>query len=233
MDITTLATLIATAVSAAATLVLAILTAKYVRLTSVLAEEAITAKDPIVYVDIELDTFGLKLVIGNVGTTSAQNITFSIQDSIQWNVRGESPTGINSLSIVKNGLAYLPPKRILKFYAGDVKDAKGAFPPGSKMHVLLNFENEAGRKIIRRFTIDLASYSEVLYESFTNPAKEVARAIRDTDFGHSSKDRMKGIVELMTKKSCSICGSSIPHKARKCPKCLEYLPEQPDRPREA
>ena len=224
MEPSSVVTLLATAVSAIATLVLAFLTAKYVRLTSMLADEARAAKYPNVFVDIEIDNFGIKFVVGNAGATPAQNIRFRVKDTVPWQIHERLPSGVSSLSIVKNGIAYLPPGRTLKFYAGSVRHVKEGFAPGSVIDVGLSFDVEPGKSITRDFCIDMSSYSDVLYESFTNPAEEVALAIRETESKKSSSVLSSGIIARLTKSSCPICQSEIPRGAKKCPMCLEFLP---------
>jgi hypothetical protein len=228
VDASTIVTLIATTVSAATTVVLAVLTAKYVRLTSALADEARSAKYPNVFVDLELDRFGIKFVVGNTGASPAQNIRFRVQDSIPWQKAEKLPSGISFLSVVKNGLAYLPPGRTLKFHAGYVAHNVDAFVSENTVDIELTYDVEVGKTVTRNVVINLGAYAGVLYESFSNPAKEVARAIRDTESRNSTRGFSNEIISRLTKFLCPICKSEIPRGAKKCPKCHEFLPEKTD-----
>jgi ssDNA-binding Zn-finger/Zn-ribbon topoisomerase 1 len=60
-------------------------------------------------------------------------------------------------------------------------------------------------------------------ESFQDPEREVARAIRDSESSRSSKDTMKSMVDRMGKRNCPACRELISRKAMKCPRCRHVI----------
>jgi hypothetical protein len=225
MDTSAIVTLVGSTASAVATVILAFLTSKYVRLTHALVEETRSAKFPNVFVDVEFDDMGVKFLAGNAGNSPALNVQFKVEDSVPWRKTEGYPTGIQELSIVKNGISYLAPNRTLKFFAGYVERNPAFFASGSAIVVSLTFETEAGTKVTRDLSIDFSSYAGVLFESFTHPEREVAKAIRDAESHRSSRDPIRSIVNRISRHTCPSCGELISPKAKKCPQCHEYLPE--------
>lgn len=72
MDPTNLAGVIGSITSAIATIVLAVLTGRYVHLTNALVEEAKASKHPNVFVDIEFDSYEVRFIVGNSGSTPCE-----------------------------------------------------------------------------------------------------------------------------------------------------------------
>lgn len=223
MDTSAIVSLVGSTASAVATVVLVFLTGKYVRLTHALVEETQSAKFPNVFVDIEFDSFGVKFIVGNAGASSALDVKFNIRDSVPWRKLDNHPTGITSLAIVQHGISYLAPGRILKFHAGFVERDVDFFASGNTVEIDLTFDTETGKTVTRQFSIDLHSYSGVLYESFTDPEREVAQAIRDAEFHRASRDPAKSLISHIGKMSCPSCGERISSSAKKCPKCHEFI----------
>lgn len=223
MDPTTLAGVIGSVVSAVATIVLAVLTGRYVRLTNALVEEAKASKHPNVFVDIEFHDHEVRLVVGNSGLTPARNLRFKVVDSVPWRKMGNLDSGFESVSAIRTGVAYLAPGRILKYSAGFVDHDPAFFSESSNVEIQLTYEAESNVIVNRNFAIELRAYSGVLLESFTHPEREVARAIRDAESHRSSRESSKSMIARVAKKSCSFCGESISSKAKKCPHCLEFL----------
>jgi len=223
MDAPAWLTLLATVATAVATIVLASLTGKYVRLTNALVEEAKSSRLPNVYVDLELDSFDVKLVIGNSGNAPAVDITFDVTDSVPWRHLGDRPTGLAALPVISKGITYLAPGRVLKFHAGIVSHDDKFFADGSEVQFILRFKSEEGKSLERAFTIELHSYTGILLESFQDPEREVARAIRDSESSKSSKETMKSMVDRMGKRNCPACRELISRKAMKCPRCRHII----------
>lgn len=223
MDFATLASSIGSVASAIATIVLVVLTAKYVRLTHALVEESRQAKYPNVFVDIEFDEINVKFLVGNAGDTPALNIQFQITDQVPWRTTGSRTTGINAITAVKSGISYLAPGRTLKFNAGYVEHDTGFFAQGSSIEVLLTFETEDREKLTRQSSIDLTSYTDILFETFKDPQREVAKAIRDSSHDRHSGGAMEKLLHNMFKKSCPSCRELISSKATKCPHCQDFV----------
>lgn len=223
MDSPSLVSLVSAIASAIATVILAGLTAWYVRLTHALVKEAESAKLPNVFVDLEFDSYQVKFVVGNTGVSPALNVHLDIDDSIPWRKIGEHPTGLSSLAIVKNGLKYLAPGRTLKFSAGFADNTPEFYAAGSEVSITLSYETEMGETITRFFTIELQSYSGVLFESFVDPERDVAAAIRDAESSRSTNESTNSLMRRAFQKPCPICGELISPKAKKCPHCLEFI----------
>lgn len=221
MDTPDLVSLIGSTASAVATVILAGLTAWYVRLTHALVEEARSNKFPNVFVDIEFDSHGVKFVLGNAGSSPALDIRLRVTDSVPWKQMQGHPTGLSEIAVVKHGIGYLAPGRVLKFQAGYVSYDPDFFATGNTIEIEMSFSTEAGKSVTRHFSIDLHSYSGVLLESFSAPEREVAAAIRDAERQRSSNDR--SMMSLFGTKACSSCGERIPSSAKKCPKCHEFI----------
>lgn len=223
MDTSAIVTLVGSTATAVATVILAFLTGKYVKLTHAMVEETQSAKFPNVFVDIEFDSFHVKFIVGNAGSSPALDVRFDVQDSVPWQRSDKYPTGLTSLAIVQHGISYLAPGRVLKFHAGYIQRDIDFFASGNTIEVGLTYGTESGKKVSRQFSIDLHSYSGVLFESFTNPEREVAQAIRDAESRRSSRDPIKSLISHIGKKSCPSCGEYISSRAKKCPKCHEFI----------
>lgn len=214
---------IATVASCIATIVLAALTAKYVRLTRELVEEARNAKQPTLFVDVEFDSAEMKFVVGNSGSAAALDIVFQIKDPIPWRTPVGIPSGLNAVSAVKNGIRYLAPGRALKYSAGFLPQDTSMFADGDVIEIDVAYGSDNGRRHNRNIAIDLKSYENVLLESFLDPQREVAKAIRDSSSARSTNSVSSQIVARYTKRNCPSCGEQISRSAKKCPHCHESI----------
>ncbi|MDV6343145.1 zinc ribbon domain-containing protein [Nitrosomonas sp. Is37] len=225
MDIAAILSAVGAVASAVATIVLVGLTGKYVKLTHSLVEESRQAKYPNVFVDIEFDGIDVKFLVGNSGTTPALDIRFDVKDQVPWRKIGDRASGITAITAVQKGISYLAPGRTLKFSAGYVDHDPKFYAEGSTIDVTLAFKTEAGAELHREFTIDFQSYSGILFETFRDPQREVARAIRDSEHDRRSDESITGWMRNMLKKKCPSCGELVASKAIKCPHCHEVIPE--------
>jgi len=223
MDYTAILSAIGAVASAVATIVLVVLTGKYVRLTHELVQESKQAKYPNVFVDIEFDEMDVKFIVGNTGSTPAQNIRFTIFDQVPWRKLDNHPTGINAITAVQSGISYLAPGRTLKFHAGYVERDPGFFADASTIDVAVTFEADADSKFTRQFSIELKSYTGILYESFRDPQREVAKAIRDGARDRQSDESLGKRMQSMFKKPCPTCRELVSPKAKKCPHCQSFI----------
>lgn len=230
MDTPALLSLIGSLSSALATVILVFLTGRYVRLTHALVQEAKLAKYPNVFVDVEFDEIDVKFIVGNSGSTPALDVTFNVKDSVPWRKLKDFPSGLASISAVQKGIAYLAPGRTLKFQAGYVDYDPKFFADGSTIDIALSFKTESGQTLNRQFTIELRSYAGILLESFRDPEREVAKAIRDAEFHRRSDQSMSTSIRGMFKKSCPSCGEQVSRAARKCPHCHDPIPAEPPQP---
>ena len=147
----------------------------------------------------------------------------AVEDAIPWSKFGNRATGFAALSIIENGLKYLAPSRTLKFNAGYVDQSEEFFATGSEVKIALTYQTETGISISQNLTIDLQSYSGVLFESFLDPQREVARAIIKAESNRSSRESTKSMTRMF-RAVCPSCSEQISSTAKKCHHCLEFLP---------
>ena len=77
--------IISLVITTIATVVLACLTSRYVRLTHLMLEETKSQKEPNVWVDLELPPRNkIILLIGNSGSAPAKDLKFEVVDNITW-----------------------------------------------------------------------------------------------------------------------------------------------------
>jgi len=216
---------ITTVVTAFATVVLALLTGWYVRLTYHMLQEAKATKEPNVWVDLELTSYEVKLMVGNSGSSPARNLRFDIKDNVPWRKIENHEEGFNAIQPIKDGISYLAPDRVLKYEAGLIDFEKTLNNKNSTVEIILKFDSDIKKNIRREFLIDMGQYNGVLLETFRNPASEISKAIRDVRDSLKHDKSGDTILSRMLKKKCPICGEKISSDARKCPMCLEFIDE--------
>lgn len=214
---------VTTVVVAAANVFLVILTSVYVLLTRKMVLEIRNARGPSVYFDLELPEQEMRMAICNSGLSAAHNVAFQVNDKIPWRQSEDWQTGINSVEVIRSGISYLPAGRTLKYIAG--------FPEWEKVNdenalvkVIVSYDDEVGKHYRREYHIDVKQYRSVLFESFRDPSREVAQAIRDTDRRRETRETTRGMVlRGSATKTCPMCGEKILESAKKCSHCLEYI----------
>lgn len=157
--------LLSTIIITIATIVLAILTAKYVRHTKYMAEQMKSVREPTVYFDFEVPSYSIKLIIGNSGYSPAINIRFDVNKDIKWLKLNKDIIGFSNLPIIKNGISYLAPGRTFKFIAGNIGDSSEN-SLNNELQMIIHYENESGKKFIKDVSIDLSVYRLTLFETF-------------------------------------------------------------------
>lgn len=218
-----------TAVTTIATVTLAFLTWKYVKFTRELVEETRNAKQPNVIVDFEVENDFLKVVISNNGSLPATDIKFEIVEDISWD-KAHPYNGIGRVRAIHDGISYLAPGRLLKYFAGHLDTRNGT--PGNPNRVVIGIEFKAvdsKRMFSRRYDIELQPYTHALEESFKGPEHEVAKAIESSERSRRSSESMGSIRSRFSsfgKKPCPTCFEQINPKAKKCPHCHEVVPQQ-------
>lgn len=221
MDTNTINTIqvISTSIVTIATIVLAVLTGIYVKLTSAMVAEMKSTRNPSVFVDLEFPDRGdTVLSVGNSGQAPAKNIKFDLKENIPWVGK------FRNMNILEKGVSYLPPGRILKFNIGTV-DWKKLEETGGTLEVDITFESETGKTFNRETFFDLSQYIGVLFDSFRDSGLVIAEAIKDTERSRQTYQRAWNISFHTIKKLCPFCQESIPTNAKKCSHCHEFLPE--------
>lgn len=203
---------------------LAILTAIYVVFTREMVRHMREAREPSVFVDFEFLERQTRLVIGNSSDSPAINIHFFVSGTIPWQ---HETDGIRNIGAVRDGLPFLAPRRMLKFYAGYV-DWERLENGNGLASISIVYEDEAKHEFKREYILDIRKFDQVAGDSFQEPSVAVAKAIRDAENSRSHERFMqqfgKGLFRSRPKtKTCSYCGKSIPQAAKKCPECHEFL----------
>ena len=222
-----IAGVIVSAVSAGTTIALVWLTARYVKLTNALVEEARASKFPTVYLDLELDPGMSKFIIGNAGNSPAINIRLDVAKDAMWSPLGKGGgAGIAGLAPAIQGISYLAPGRVLKFTPGTIDDTEKFFAVGSTIQIALSYQTESGHLIKREVLFNLSSYSGVLLESFRRSGREIADAIERVAQDRKIDEFTRRNSDQISKKSCPSCGEKIAITAKKCRFCHESIPTE-------
>jgi len=216
------------AITAIATVILAIVTFFYVRLTRRMLLEMKATNDPSVQVAIEFPEKLANVSISNTGQSPAVNIKFTVEDNAPWQrVRQNKKWSLNSLSIFQTGISCLPSQQCLKFGCHSILDWKKIADVGGTIRITTCYENEVGKSFEREIFIDLSAYQDVLFESFRDPIADELRYTRRQQerTAYRSVNTIRAF--RRPKKLCPMCSKSIPKEAKKCPKCHEFIEENP------
>jgi hypothetical protein len=213
-----------TTIVAIANILLVGLTAVYAYLTRQMVLQMRASREPSVFVDLEFPESMARVSVGNTGLTPAKNIRFRIDDKVPWLGEQDKPRGLLAVNALKTGVSFLPPGRVLKYYVG-MPDWKRAGPEAT-ITVAVDFESEAGATFAREYVLDLAQYSQVLFESFRDPTSSVADAIKEAERSRRASQTAASIVSPFfppLTKTCPMCAEKIPLAARKCSHCGEMI----------
>jgi hypothetical protein len=208
---------IASLTSAVATVVLALLTAFYVRLTWKMLRQVEDARQPSVIVDLYMPDSEVLFEIGNVGERPALHVEVKLKDKTPWQEQF-----FKDLSLFKDGIAYLAPGRRLR-YSGGFLDWKKLLDKGGSLEFLLSYQNEAGERFERRARFDMRNYQGVRFSSFGHPVDAVARELERMRMERSHKPF--SAFSKPKRSPCPFCRESIIQTARKCHCCHEMLDE--------
>jgi ribosomal protein L40E len=184
------------------------------------------AREPSVFVDFEFPEQSGRLVIGNNGDSPALNVRFIVNEDIAWRSSG-GDHGITAIDAIRDGVPFLAPHRILKFFAGYV-DWQAMDKKRGILDVRIIFENELQRKFTRDYRVDIGTYAQASSDSYHDPSLAVAEAIREAENSRRSQETMQSITHRLftphpKTKICSFCGKQIPEAAKKCPECHEFI----------
>jgi hypothetical protein len=210
-----------TIVVTVATVVLAGLTFRYVKLTGRLVEESQRLRDPVVTVDFELPDFIMLVVVENHGLSPARNIRLELSRDSDW-LRGRGDaTGLSEAQPFSSGVSYLTPGRKLKYEAGVPNWRE--MPDGPvEVAFRLTYESLSGERFQEDVRYDFRQMERVLFDSFRDPNEAVAKAIRDAESSRRSQGQMGRIMRSLTtaqSKRCEMCAETILGDAKKCKHC--------------
>jgi hypothetical protein len=166
-------------------------------------------------VDLEVPDRRLRFVIGNLGQAPAYRVSVLVHRNLV-GLRDQKE-GMRSLPLTKTGLAYLAPGRTLKWDLGMYDFNRDA----DELDMTIQYENASGRTFERKVRIDMSAYHQILFESFRDPMRDVARAIKE-----SERDRRPYAafsaqpIEILGRR-CVMCAEKIHSSAKKCSHCGE------------
>jgi hypothetical protein len=226
MDFSTITDLISTITVAVATVILALLTSRYVRLTAKMADAMRSAQEPSVVVTLEFPDHALNLKVENIGQSSAFDIVFSVLKDMDWLRRGDR-IGLRSLPVVQTGISYLAPRQSLRFLVAIIPRAEDL----KESHILelsVGYRNESGSQFRRSILLDFEQLKSVRFDSFKDPVEKLTEAILRIESDRRLREYVPG--SEMFVKACPVCAETIPKKARKCPRCLEFIEIEADNP---
>lgn len=221
MDSTQVAAYAAT-VQAFTAIVLVWLTQRYVKLTGGMVAEMRAARQPVVYIDVEIEDGSMVvLIIGNSGDAPARHVQFVVDDGIPW--EGKPLARPSELSALIDGLAYLAPGRRLRFMLGHL-DWKKATEQSGWLNIVISYAGEEERKFVQPVNFDLRRYNGLKLDSFVTPQHKIAEGVNGL-FRLAQDEALQKHAEVSFRKVCPACHSLMPTSATKCAACLEWLPE--------
>lgn len=209
-----------TIVLAATTIILAWFTGRSALLTGRMVSEMRAARQPIVFVDLEIaDGIEVILIVGNSGDAPARHIRFDVEDGIPW--QGKPWYTPSELPALKDGIPYLAPGRALRFRLGQL-DWDQATKRSGWLNVKITFEGEEGRKFVHPANIDLRRYAGLSLDTFARHEEHVVETLQGIlRLGTEVADRDK---PNSTTKWCPACSRPMGYSAKKCAECGEWLP---------
>jgi hypothetical protein len=209
-------------IQALTSIVLLIVTAVYVALTSTMARVARNSLRPYVYVDLEFHLGGNEalLTIGNSGLRAAERVKVTLisssDEAIEQKI-GELP--------IASGVGHLAPGTTRRY---SVRAGRDHWWPSNAPATVLVFRLECfdghRRRPIREIlTIDAAGYMQSLVPGYGDPIEDVVSELRNISRNMPEQQ----VTWPEPKKACRYCGTRIASDARKCPACLEWQSARP------
>ncbi len=138
-----------------------------------------TKIEHLVSVDIEVDRGLFCLVIENIGTLPAENVTFRFEPEISW-ISGKKPRAF------EQGIKYLPPRRKLSFLHSSAFEALNTSDPSraTQFTITTSYMHPQTKKMVSEtFYFDLydflgSGYAHDLTEEIKKGLSEIVKALR-------------------------------------------------------
>jgi hypothetical protein len=220
MSLTTIVNFVSAIVVAGATVLLAVLTSRYVRLTARMADAMRSAQEPSVVATLEFPDHTLELRVENIGQSPAFDIKFNVLKDLDWVRRGER-IGLRSLPVIQTGISYLAPRQSLRFLVAIINPKAEDLRESHILEFGVNYRNDSGDKFHRGVLLDFEQLKSVRFDSFKDPVEKLTDAILRIESDRRSRENFPGREMLV--KVCPVCGETISRKAKKCPQCLEFI----------
>lgn len=213
------------AVQGVATLVLVLLTARYVTLTSRVAKETRLNLRPSLSADVSVEGGWNRLyfAVANTGQRPATDATFRLIEASD----DELEARLKALPPLSQGVSYLAPGRRYHYELDGIRieDALGGDDGQSYSFSIFMYYRDGDDEFEEKVTIDLAAMDGVLYSSFDSDGTIVAKALkRMTD--QLRQPRINHL-RRFSKTLCDFCREEVSHDAKKCSHCREWIAEPP------
>jgi hypothetical protein len=192
-----------------------------VRLTDNLVELTKAARARQVVVDVELDHSYLFLIVGNLGPGGVTNVRLRVNEvDLVWRGSSLRPGGIQEVPVVKEGLPFLDASRTLRYVIG-APDWKAMTDAPSRLDFHVSYTDSLNQSHSRQITVDLQAYRHALPDR--RPEDVLAEAIANAVDRLMPNPVLDSIKRSFGTRECPSCAERIPAKARKCPRCLEFI----------
>ncbi len=217
----------ASAIQAVTTIVLVVATAWYVVLTRQMVHAVRRSQRPYVYLDLvgragSLVEFGVR----NYGERAAENVSFEILREPAGLVDYHDKQPLSTNGPLAQGVRYLPPGRGYEFRALAPLNITGGSRGQNVLDVKMTY-SYGGLTHQDRSTIDFADLDSILLKSFRDSGEDLAKSVREISSILQRRDAWEQTRRHMpTMQDCPFCNETIRVLAKKCPKCLEWLPDK-------
>jgi len=204
------------AVTAIATIILAVLTFTYVLLTKRMLSHMQKSQLPNLVAGFDFGGSGRELLlrITNMGSMIAKDICIEvIKESITWTGKND---GLSQLAPVRHGVSYLPPNQQLSFRIGfmDWKESG----ENSEIELIIRYESESGEKLHSSLYFNLDQYRGMMLNK--DPESKIVRALERIE-QQLKPDTMRSFI--FSKRYCKFCGEEIKSNVHVCPHCQSHL----------
>lgn len=213
------------AVQGVATLVLVLLTARYVALTSRVARETRLNLRPSLSADVsvEREWNHIYFAVANTGQRPATDATFRLIQASH----DELESRLRALPPFMQGISYLAPGRRYHYELDRTRmeDALGG-DDGQPYRFSISIDYRDGDdQFEEEVTIDLVAMNGVLYSSFDSDGTIVAKELKRMA-DQLRRPRINHMLRF-SKRPCEFCREDVSHDAKKCPHCREWIAEPP------
>ncbi len=102
---------------------------------------------------------------------------------------GPTPPELNELSVIKDGLEYLEPNQVYRFFLGTVSPKEFERAVKAPWRFCTEYENLRGKLRTETYTVDFSQFKGMFFDA--NPLKDIAGYIQDIQ--KDLKDLTKGL----------------------------------------
>ncbi len=126
------------------------------------------AREPSVYLEIELPSQHSTIVVGNYGLSPALNVQFEVDDKAPWHPMLVAPKSLSQSDVVRNGISFLGPGRTLRYIGGNM-DWQKLTAENAVIFITITFENEAKKKFTKRYELNMLFAKSLRFDTYSRP----------------------------------------------------------------